>query len=100
MARPPYHAKNYLCSQLHFSNPAAYNDIYNNRNKWDKDHLLYRAFDMSTATVGFLRYSDHKERRDVLSPFFSRMSILQMQDLVKERVGFRPDRYSNCLICL
>ncbi|KAI9459866.1 putative P450 monooxygenase [Lactarius psammicola] len=74
-------------NELHFSNPAAYNDIYNHRNKWDKDHLLYRAFDMGESTVGFIHYSDAKQRRDVLAPFFSRTSILQMQDFIKERVN-------------
>ncbi len=62
------------CPQLHFSNPTAYNDIYNNRNKWDKDHSLYRAFDLDTSTFGFIHYSDAKQRRDVLAPFFSRTS--------------------------
>ncbi|KAF8272731.1 hypothetical protein EI94DRAFT_1412381, partial [Lactarius quietus] len=74
---------------LHFSNPAAFGDIYNPRNKWDKDNLLYRAFDMEMATVGFIRYSAAKQRRDVLTPFFSRTSILQMQDLIRERVRRR-----------
>ncbi|KAH9003880.1 hypothetical protein EDB86DRAFT_2826432 [Lactarius hatsudake] len=51
----------------------------------DKDHLLYRAFDLDISTVDFIHYSDAKHRRDVLAPFFSRTSILQAQDLVMER---------------
>lgn len=82
-------------NELHFSNPAAYSDIYNNRNKWDKDHLLYRAFDMDMATVGFIRYSDAKQRRDVLTPFFSRTSVRQMQDLIKERVTVLCDALAH-----
>lgn len=78
-------------NELHFSNPAAYNDIYNHRNKWDKDHLLYRAFDMDTSTVGFIHYSDAKQRRDVLAPFFSRTSIIQLQGLIQERVNVLCD---------
>ncbi|KAF8263845.1 cytochrome P450 [Lactarius quietus] len=81
--------------ELHFSNPAAYSDIYNPRNKWDKDNLLYRAFDMNMATVGFIRYADAKQRRDVLSPLFSRTSILQMQDLIKERVNVLCDALAH-----
>ncbi len=76
-------------SQLHFSNPSAYHDIYNNKNKWDKDNSLYRAFEMDAATVGFVHYADAKHRREILGPFFSRTSTLQMQDLVQERVGHR-----------
>lgn len=52
--------------------------------------MLYRAFDMNMATVGFIHYSDAKQRRDVLTPFFSRTSVRQMQDLIKERVGCSP----------
>ncbi|KAI9431914.1 putative P450 monooxygenase [Lactarius indigo] len=78
-------------NELHFSNPAAYNDIYNHKNKWDKDHLLYDAFDQSTSSFGSIHYSDAKQRRDVISPFFSRTSILQMQDLVQERVNVLCD---------
>ncbi|KAH9057596.1 putative P450 monooxygenase [Lactarius vividus] len=77
--------------ELHFSNPSAYNDIYNHRNKWDKDHLLYRAFDLDLSTVGFIHYSEAKHRRDVLAPFFSRTSILQMQDLIMERANVLCD---------
>ncbi|KAI0258151.1 cytochrome P450 [Gloeopeniophorella convolvens] len=74
-------------NELHFANPAAFNDIYNNRNKWDKDHNVYRAFDMDTGSIGFLHYADAKQRRDVLGPLFSRTSILKLQDLVQERVN-------------
>ncbi|KAI9459892.1 putative P450 monooxygenase [Lactarius psammicola] len=82
-------------NELHFSNPAAYNDIYNNRNKWDKDHALYRAWDMDTSTFGYVHYSDAKQRRDILAPFFSRTSILQMQDLIKERVNVLCDALAH-----
>ncbi|KAH9052057.1 putative P450 monooxygenase [Lactarius deliciosus] len=81
--------------ELHFSNPAAYNDIYNNRNKWDKDSFLYRTFDMDTSTVGSIHYSDAKQRRDVIAPFFSRTSILQMQDIVQERVNVFCDALAH-----
>ncbi|KAH9002867.1 putative P450 monooxygenase [Lactarius deliciosus] len=78
-------------NELHFSNPAAYNDIYNNKNKWDKDHSLYRAYDLDTSTFGLTHYSDAKQRRDVLAPFFSRTSIVQLQDLIQDRVNVLCD---------
>ncbi|KAI0264712.1 cytochrome P450 [Gloeopeniophorella convolvens] len=71
---------------LHFANPHAYNEIYNQKNKWDKDRAVYRAFDMDESSACFLRYDDAKQRRDVLSPLFSRTSILRMQYLVAERI--------------
>ncbi|KAH9059880.1 putative P450 monooxygenase [Lactarius vividus] len=73
-------------NELHFSNPAAYNDIYNHRNKWDKDRLLYSAFNQDTSSFGSIHYSDAKQRRDIIAPFFSRSSILQMQDVIQKRV--------------
>ncbi|KAI0297040.1 putative P450 monooxygenase [Multifurca ochricompacta] len=80
---------------LHFSNAAAFNDIYNNKNKWDKDYSLYRTFDMDTSAFGFVHYSDAKQRRDVLGSVFSRTSILQLQDLIQERVNVLCDALSH-----
>ncbi|KAI9435538.1 putative P450 monooxygenase [Lactarius indigo] len=78
-------------NELHFSNPAAYNDIYNSRNKWDKDHSLYRAYDLDTSTFGFTHYSDAKQRRDLLAPLFSRTSTLQLQDLIQKQANVLCD---------
>ncbi|KAH8998100.1 putative P450 monooxygenase [Lactarius akahatsu] len=72
---------------LHFANPHAYNEIYNVKNKWDKDTAVYRAFGMDESSACFVKYKDAKFRRDVLSPMFSRSSILKMQDLIQERVN-------------
>lgn len=74
--------------QLHFANPHAYNEIYNVKNKWDKDPVVYGAFDMDKSSACFIKYEDAKQRRDVLSPMFSRSSILRMQGLIQERVSF------------
>ncbi|KAH9000790.1 putative P450 monooxygenase [Lactarius hatsudake] len=76
---------------LHFSNPHAYNEIYNVKNKWDKDTAVYRAFGMDESSACFIKYKDAKIRRDVLSPMFSRSSILKMQDLIQERVNIFSD---------
>lgn len=76
---------------LHFANPHAYNEIYNQRNKWDKDTAVYRAFDMHESSACFIKYRDAKIRRDVLSPMFSRSSILKMQDLIQERANVFSD---------
>jgi hypothetical protein len=74
--------------QLHFANPHAYNEIYNQKNKWDKDSAVYGAFDMDQSSACFIKYEHAKPRRDVLSPMFSRASILKTQDLLQERVSF------------
>ncbi|KAI9511645.1 putative P450 monooxygenase [Russula earlei] len=76
---------------LHFANPHAYNDIYNLKNKWDKDSAVYGAFDTDQSSACFIKYEDAKPRRDVLSPMFSRSSILKMQGLLQERVDVLCD---------
>ncbi|KAH9990968.1 putative P450 monooxygenase [Russula compacta] len=76
---------------LHFANPHAYNEIYNFKNKWDKDAVVYGAFDMDQSSACYIKYKDAKLRRDVLSPMFSRSSILQMQGLIQERVNIFCD---------
>jgi hypothetical protein len=83
-----------VTAQLHFANPHAYNEIYNLKNKWDKDRVVYGAFDADQSSACYIRYADAKPRRDVLSPMFSRSSILKMQGLIQERVSFfQPYRF-------
>jgi hypothetical protein len=56
------------------------------KNKWDKDPVVYRAFDTDQSSACYTKYADAKPRRDVLSPMFSRSSILEMQGVIQERV--------------
>ncbi|KAK9387408.1 hypothetical protein V1515DRAFT_580140 [Lipomyces mesembrius] len=59
-------------NELHFSNPAAYNDVYNSSARWDKEESLY---------------SKAKQRKDVLQPLVSRRAIINMQGLIREKAG-------------
>jgi len=52
---------------------------------------VYGAFDMDQSSACFIKYEDAKPRRDVLSPMFSRSSILKMQNLIQERVNVLCD---------
>ncbi|KIW83859.1 hypothetical protein Z517_03105 [Fonsecaea pedrosoi CBS 271.37] len=82
-------------SMLHFSNPQAYHDIYNNVNRWDKNRELYECFGEDHSSFGFLRYHEAKQRKDVLQPLFSRRNILQMQTLVRKNMDHLADRLSE-----
>ncbi|KAI0282040.1 cytochrome P450 [Russula brevipes] len=42
-------ARGIIRNMLHFSRPTAYNEIYNTRNKWDKDYGFYWGFDPDKA---------------------------------------------------
>ncbi|KIY03562.1 uncharacterized protein Z520_00253 [Fonsecaea multimorphosa CBS 102226] len=80
---------------LHFSNPQAYHDIYNNVNRWDKDKGSYECFGEDHSSFGFLKYHDAKQRKDVLQPLFSRRNILQMQTLVRKNMDHLVERLSE-----
>jgi hypothetical protein len=57
-------------------------------NRWDKDPAVYGAFDADQSSACYIKYADAKHRREVLSPMFSRSSILEMQGVIQERVSF------------
>ncbi|KAI6839259.1 hypothetical protein KC332_g5829 [Hortaea werneckii] len=71
-------------NELHFSDPAAYHDIYNNTNRWDKEGRLYRSFGEDRSSFGFLTYREAKARKDVLAPLFSRRAISDLQHLIQK----------------
>lgn len=73
-------------NELHFANPAAYNEIYSTSARWDKERILYEAFGEDHSSFGLLSYAESKQRKDVLQPLFSRRAILNMQSLVRENM--------------
>lgn len=80
------HAHFYINSQLHFSNPAAYNDIHSQRNRWTKDPYLYACFAIHESTFSICEYDRAKKRRDIITPLFSRKAVLNTQHVIQECV--------------
>ncbi|KAH4844123.1 hypothetical protein HBI24_216390 [Parastagonospora nodorum] len=72
-------------NELHFSNPQAYHDIYNNKNRWDKESRLYKSFNEDRSSFGFLTYAEAKLRKDVLNKSFSAAAIESVENLVVEK---------------
>ena len=72
--------------QLHFAHPSVYNEIYNVQNKWDKDYKLYRAFDMDESFFVQSSYLKSKHSRALLSNFFSKQTISELQHLIRSMV--------------
>jgi cytochrome P450 len=70
-------------NELHFSNPEAFNDIYNVSKRWDKEATLYQSFGEDHASFGLIHYHEAKQRRDVLAPLFSRRAISDLQSVVR-----------------
>ncbi|KAI9834921.1 MAG: hypothetical protein M1819_002644 [Sarea resinae] len=74
-------------NELHFAAPSAYYDIYNNRNRWDKEESLYHCFGEDASSFGFLAYREAKERRDAMSRMFSTKAIEDSQWIVRDEVN-------------
>ncbi|KAF2870344.1 cytochrome P450 monooxygenase-like protein [Massariosphaeria phaeospora] len=72
-------------NELHFANPKAYHDIYNNKNRWDKEARLYKSFGEDRSSFGFLTYAEAKNRKDVLNRAFSQAAIEGAESLVAEK---------------
>ncbi|KAF1923479.1 putative cytochrome P450 [Didymella exigua CBS 183.55] len=72
-------------NELHFANPHAYNDIYNSKNRWDKEARLYKSFGEDRSSFGFLTYGESKVRKDVLNRSFSQTAIASAETLVTEQ---------------
>lgn len=72
--------------KLHFADPKAYHDIYNNKNRWDKEARLYKSFNEDRSSFGFLTYAEAKNRKDVLNRSFSLAAIEGAENLIVEHV--------------
>jgi cytochrome P450 len=82
----PLHAECWHYPQLHFANPKAYHDIYNSKNRWDKEARLYKSFGEDRSSFGFLTYAESKNRKDVLNRAFSQSAIESAEGLCVQRM--------------
>ena len=69
-------------NELHFGNPSSFHEIYSVSKRWDKDDGLYSVPGFKSGSFVFRKYSQAKERRDVLLPMFSRKAIQNIEGLV------------------
>ena len=72
--------------QIHFAKPSAYHEIYNQKNRWDRDMKLYHLFADEVSTLTIPDYARAKKRRDITAPIFSRKNVLEMQHLIQRCV--------------
>lgn len=72
--------------QLHFKSTDAFFDIYNTKNRWDKDPAIYHSFGEDESSFGYLSYREAKERRDVLSKLFSAKAVEEAQHILRMKV--------------
>jgi cytochrome P450 len=72
--------------QLHFSEPRAYHDIYNGKNRWDKEKRLYHSFGEDRSSFGYLTYKEAKARKDILNRSFSPAAVQQCEPMLTDKV--------------
>ncbi|CAN9450796.1 unnamed protein product [Alternaria alternata] len=64
----------------------SYHDIYNTKNRWDKEATLYQSFNEDRSSFGFLTYAEAKNRKDVLNKSFSLAAIESSEGLLVNKV--------------
>jgi hypothetical protein len=87
-------------NELSFSRPETYHEIYNNSNRWDKEESLYHSFGEDRSSFGYLKWSEAKDRKDILSRTFSRKAIREAEGLVVEKVGETPRSPSSMALLM
>ena len=79
----------YTCrTQLHFSDPRAYAQIYHSARKFTKDPYFYASFGQDESSFGFRDPHKAKIRKDIMSPLFSRRAILKLESVVQDKVHY------------
>ena len=94
-ALPPLHAKygpviRIAPNEVHLSDPAHYDTIYSMGTKYQKDAGFYKPMEGPVATpilLTILSGEEHRMRRKMLTPFFSRGAVLKVEGMVWEKAG-------------
>ncbi len=72
--------------ELHLSDPDNYEKIYHTGSKYSKSPRFYRGLGLNTAAFGTPSNELHRVRRAALNPLFSRKRVLDLEDIVHEKV--------------
>ncbi|KZV89604.1 cytochrome P450 [Exidia glandulosa HHB12029] len=73
-------------NELHFNSLKAYSDIYTNGTRFTKDPRFYYNMHQPECSLTFMDRREAKTRRDILSPIFSRKSVLALEGVVANKV--------------
>ncbi|KAF8901836.1 cytochrome P450 [Mucidula mucida] len=73
-------------NELHFCSPEAYFAIYTARSGFTKDPQFYRSFGEDESSFGLVDVQKHKQRRNIMSPLFSRRAIVQLEHVIQEKI--------------
>ncbi|KAH6957495.1 cytochrome P450 [Fusarium avenaceum] len=105
------HAIRIAPNELHITDVSLYKKIYSQNDPWSKNGDFYAAFGTPHSVFVETDHGLHRERRKLLNPYFSRGGVLNVQDLILEKVeklvvrfgklppGFKVNLY-NAFRCL
>ncbi|KAJ3558437.1 hypothetical protein NP233_g11509 [Leucocoprinus birnbaumii] len=80
-------------NQLHFNDPQAFEIIYGSSTNFTKFSPFYNCFHDRQSSFGFADQPLAQDRRDTLSPFFSRQNVVELETIVHRSV----DRLTSAL---
>jgi cytochrome P450 len=78
-------------NELHVKDSSYYSELYNMKNKLDKDEYYYGMLDNRLAAFSSFKHDLHRMRRSALNPFFSSAAVNRFHFKVQEVV----DRLTN-----
>ena len=62
--------------------------IYPPHSRFVKDPAFYTSFGEDDSLFGMTDVQEHKKRREIMNPLFSRRAILKLENVVQEKVDF------------
>jgi cytochrome P450 len=54
--------------------------------KWLKDRAYYKVFGFPTCSLALIDPMEHRQRREILNPFFSKRVIASLEDALYQHV--------------
>ncbi|KAM7210181.1 cytochrome P450 [Rhypophila decipiens] len=73
-------------NELHICHPEAYDQVYRVGSKATKWSWYYSCFGAGHSSFGSLDNTIHSQRRAEISPFFSRQSVLALEDVLSRPI--------------
>ncbi|KAH6915232.1 benzoate 4-monooxygenase cytochrome P450 [Coprinopsis sp. MPI-PUGE-AT-0042] len=82
-------------NEVHFDDPRAFNRIFSLGSHLTKDPGFYACFGVNASTFGSTDAVEAKARREVLSPFFEKRSITELEDVIRSNVDLLVERLAT-----
>ncbi|KJK75260.1 hypothetical protein H634G_09278 [Metarhizium anisopliae BRIP 53293] len=92
--------------EVHVSDPSFYDEIYaSSRRTRDKDAKFVPTYALPDSMVATVDHELHRFRRSILKDFFSRRSVLELSEVINERVQklmqrLREFQRNQSVLCL